>query len=84
MALNVFAAPFTGYIIYSIAVYLPGDVSFLELATSDQQFATRNSSSAGTNCREGMEPSLEESWSSLSFFDKRHKGRLTEKVQGEC
>ena len=57
---------------------------FLELATSDQQFATRNSSSAGTNCREGMEPSLEESWSSLSFFDKRHKGRLTEKVQGEC
>ena len=57
---------------------------FLELATSDQQFATRNSSSAGKNCREGREPSLEESWSSLSFFDKRHKGRLTEKVQGKC
>jgi hypothetical protein len=56
--------------------------SFLELATSGQQFATRNSSSANTNSREGREPSLEESWSSLSFFDKRHKGRLTEKVQG--
>jgi len=58
--------------------------SFLEPATSDQQFASRNSSSASTNCREGREPSLEESWSSLSFFDKRHKGRLTEKVQGKC
>jgi len=58
--------------------------SFHELATSDQQFATRNSSSASTNSREGREPSLEESWSSLSFFDKRHKGRLTEKVQGKC
>lgn len=58
--------------------------SFLELATSDQQFATRNSSCASTNSREGRELSLEESWSSLSFFDKRHKGRLTEKVQGKC
>jgi len=58
--------------------------SFLELATSDQRFATRNSSCASTNSREGREPSLEESWSSLSFFDKRHKGRLTEKVQGKC
>ena len=58
--------------------------SFLELATSDQQFAIRNSSSASANLREGREPSLEESWSSLSFFDKRHKGRLTEKVQGKC
>jgi len=58
--------------------------SFLELATSDQQFATRNSSSASANSRKGKEPSLEESWSSLSFFDRRHKGRLTEKVQGKC
>jgi hypothetical protein len=58
--------------------------SFHELAASGQQFSIRNSSSASTNSREGREPSLEESWSSLSFFDKRHKGRLTEKVQGKC
>lgn len=57
---------------------------FLEPATSSQQFSTRNPTSASTNSGEGREPSLEESWSSLSFFDKRHKGRLTEKVQGKC
>ena len=31
---------------------------FLELATLGQQFATRNSSSASTNSKEGREPSL--------------------------
>jgi len=48
-----------------------------------QWFPSRNASSASTNSRGGREPSLEESWSSLSFFDKRHKGRLTEKAEGE-
>jgi hypothetical protein len=57
--------------------------SFLELDTAGQQFSSRNSKSASMSCREGKELSLEESWSSLSFFNKRHKGRLTEKAEGE-
>jgi hypothetical protein len=56
---------------------------FLELDIPGQQFSSRNSRSASTNSREGKEPSLEESWSSLSFFNRRHKGRLTEKAEGE-
>ncbi|KAJ9593006.1 hypothetical protein L9F63_015325, partial [Diploptera punctata] len=51
--------------------------AFLEFITP------RNSNSGGKKSRDGREPSLEESWSSLSFFDKRHKGRLTEKVEDE-
>jgi hypothetical protein len=57
--------------------------SFLEIDTAGQQYSSRNSRSASMNSREGKEPSLEESWSSLSFFNKRHKGRLTEKAEGE-
>jgi hypothetical protein len=57
--------------------------SFLEHVTSGQHFLSRNASSVSRNSREGREPSLEESWTSLSFFDKSHKGRLTEKVEGE-
>jgi hypothetical protein len=57
--------------------------SFLEHVTSGQRFLSRNASSVSRNSREGREPSLEESWTSLSFFDKSHKGRLTEKAEGE-
>jgi hypothetical protein len=52
--------------------------SFLEHVTSSQRFLSRNA-----NSRDGREPSLEESWSSLTFFEKRHKGRLTEKAESE-
>lgn len=57
--------------------------SFLEHASSGHHLLSRNAASVGTNSRDGRKPSLEESWSSLSFFDKRHKGRLTEKAEGE-
>jgi hypothetical protein len=69
-------------------ILVPSDIinhqkSFLDLDTTGQQFSSRNSRSANMNSREGKEPSLEESWSSLSFFNKRHKGRLTEQAEGE-
>ncbi|KDR22187.1 protein KIAA0556-like isoform X2 [Zootermopsis nevadensis] len=57
--------------------------SFLEHASSGHHLLSRNAASVGTNSRDGRKPSLEESWSSLSFFDKRHKGRLTEKAEDE-
>lgn len=30
-----------------------------------------------------MDKSLEESWSSLSFFNRKHRGRLSRKTEGE-
>jgi hypothetical protein len=54
-----------------------------EHITSGQCFLSRNAASVSANSRDGMGSSLEESWSSLSFFDKRHKGRLTEKAESE-
>ncbi|XP_069695686.1 katanin-interacting protein-like [Periplaneta americana] len=64
-------------------ISVPSNIAKRELLNARQRFSSRNSSAASSNSREGREPSLEESWSSLSFFDRRHKGRLTEKAEDE-